>query len=182
MKTFPINLCRRELSTFPLSPAKDAVFLCDELVKDYPAEMFGFEVNPQHYSRIGLEMDLGWAGRASRAVQDTECNPSILIWMAKPAQGVPRKTTKGLFGQSVQPLNPHLDGKATQGVPRRAPQGLFGQSAGLSVCHPLFLGVAGAAPTLPLDQNLLAQTISVGFWPHCQLCKTGPFSGRFLAP
>lgn len=42
IKTFPINLCRKELSTFPLSSAKDAVFLCDELVKDYPAEMFGF--------------------------------------------------------------------------------------------------------------------------------------------
>lgn len=71
MKTFPINLCRRELSTFPPSPAKDSLFLCDELVQDYPAEIFGFEVNLQHHSRSGLEMDPGWAGSASRAAQDS---------------------------------------------------------------------------------------------------------------
>lgn len=92
MKTFPINLCRRELSTFPLSPAKDAVFLCDELVRDYPAEIFSVEVNLYHFSRSGLAMDIGWAGSASRAVQDP-CNPQMLILDGKASPECPEERT-----------------------------------------------------------------------------------------
>lgn len=96
MKTFPINLCRRELSTFPPSPAKDAVFLCDELVKDYPAEVFHFQVNLQNYSRSWFERDIGRTLGAPFCLQSLN-HPGV----AKPALGVPRRASQEWLWESA---------------------------------------------------------------------------------
>lgn len=47
IKTFPVIQCGKEPSTFPPSSAEDAVFLCDELVKDDTAEMFAVSYIPK---------------------------------------------------------------------------------------------------------------------------------------
>lgn len=155
MKTFPINLCRRELSTFPLSPAKDAVFLCDELVRDYPAEIFSVEVNLYHFSRSGLAMDIGWAGSASRAVQDP-CNPQMLI----------------------------LDGKASPECPEERTSKEWLRESADSPSELLLCSWGGWCSSHPPHciRTLLAQTINMGFWPGLKLWKVGTFPGRFLAP